>query len=142
MKRPTSVTIIAILQAISGIFHLVDCLVWLLIGGVGGTIGLIIGAGGLGGAALAAIFGGLFIIFASVSLALGLMSFVLSLNLLQLRGWAWIGTVIVHVIALIMEVAKLLGSGGVGVNYLSVGFAIVILYYLMQPEVKQVFIEN
>ncbi|MDY7015809.1 MAG: hypothetical protein SVX43_19880 [Cyanobacteriota bacterium] len=137
MKRPTSVTIIAILQVISGIFNLVDCFFWLLIGGVGGAIGLAIG--GQGGAALAAIFGGLFIIFASVSLGLGLMSFVLSLGLLQLRGWAWIGTVIVHVIALMMEVTKLLGSGGVAVNYLTVGFAIAILYYLMRPEVKQAF---
>jgi hypothetical protein len=137
MKRPTSVTIIAILQVISGIFNLLDCLFWLLIGGVGGAIGIVLG--GPGGAALAAIFGGLFIVFASVSLALGLMSFVLSLGLLRLKGWAWIGTLIVHVIALLMEGTKLLGSGGVAVNYLTVGFAIAVLYYLMRPEVKQAF---
>ncbi|EAW36012.1 hypothetical protein [Lyngbya sp. PCC 8106] len=134
MRRPTNVTIIAILQVISGIFNLVDCFIWLLIGGVGGVI-----VSAIGGSGLAAIFGGFFIIFASISLALGLMSFVLSLSLLQLRGWAWIGTVIVHIVALMMEVTKLLGSGGVAVNYLTVGFAIVILYYLMRPEVKQAF---
>ena len=122
---------------ISGIFNLLDCLFWLLIGGVGGVIGVAIG--GSQRAAVAAIFGGLFIVFASVSLALGVMSFVLSVGLLQLKGWAWIGTLIVHVIALMMEGAKLLGSGGVAVNFLTVGFAIAVLYYLMRPEVKQAF---
>ncbi|MDY6786348.1 MAG: hypothetical protein SW833_28175 [Cyanobacteriota bacterium] len=137
MKRPTSVTIVAVLQVISGIFYLFDCLLWFIIGGIGGVIGVAIG--GQGGAAIAAISGGLFIIFASISLVLGLLSFVLSWGLLRLKGWSWVGTVIVHVIALMVEVTKLLGSGGVAVNYLTVCFAIVILYYLMKSDIKHAF---
>lgn len=137
MKRPTNVTIVAILQLISGIFNIFDCLFWLLIGGVVGGLGIAIGGPEV--AAIATLFGGLFAIFAAISLALGLMSFILSMGLFRLQKWAWIGTIIVHAIALIMEGTKLLGSGGAAVNFLTVGFAVVILYALMRPNVKQAF---
>lgn len=137
MNCPTSVTIIAILQLISGIFDIFNFLVLLVLGGIGGFIGG--AAGGEQAIALATIFSGLFLIFAVISLGLGLMSFFLSIGLLQLKKWAWIGTIIVHVIALMMEAVKLLGSGGAAVNFLTAGFAIAILYYSMRPEVKQAF---
>jgi hypothetical protein len=137
MNRPTNITVIAILQLISGIFNIFDCLILLFMSGLGALIGAI--AGGNAGVALAALIGGVFFIFAMISLALGLMSFILSMGLFQLNKWAWIGTFIVQIVALIMESTKLFGSGGVAVNFLTVGFAIVILYYLMRPEVKQAF---
>ena len=135
MNRPTSVTIVGILQIVSGIFNIFDCLCLLFVGSIGSFIGVAIG--GIG--SLIAIFGGFLIVFAIISLILGLMSFILSFGLFQLKKWAWIGTFVVHIVALIMEGTKLLASGGVAVNFLTLGFAIAIIYYLMRSDVKQAF---
>ena len=67
MTRPQSVTILAILQLISGVFSLLDGLFILLFAGIFGGIGAAVG-----GAKIGTIIGGFIAIFAAISLILGI----------------------------------------------------------------------
>lgn len=134
MNTPQSVTILAILQLISGIFSLLDGLFILLFAGIFGGLGA-----ALGGAKVGTVIGGFIAIFAAIALILGVISLILTWGLFQLKTWAWTGTLIVHAIAIISQVAKMFGSAGTAVNFLTLGFAIACIYYLLRPDVKQAF---
>ena len=134
MNRPQSVTILAILQLISAVFSLLDGLFILFFAGIFGGLGAVVG-----GAKVGTVIGGVIAIFAAISLILGVISLVLTWGLFQLKTWAWTGTLIVHVIATLAQVAKMFGSGGTAVNFLTLGFAIATIYYLLRSEVKQAF---
>ncbi|MEK0181792.1 MAG: hypothetical protein EAZ78_17045 [Oscillatoriales cyanobacterium] len=134
MTRPQSVTILAILQLISAVFSLLDGLFILFFAGIFGGLGAVVG-----GAKVGTVIGGVIAIFAAISLILGVISLVLTWGLFQLKTWAWTGTLIVHVIATLAQLAKMFGSGGTAVNFLTLGFAIATIYYLLRSEVKQAF---
>ncbi|MBE9119042.1 hypothetical protein IQ249_24435 [Lusitaniella coriacea LEGE 07157] len=136
MNRPKSVTNVAILQLISSIFVILRCVLLLAIGIVFGLIGTTSGGTQVEGFStimIAAIIG-----FAIMILALGSLYFFLVKGLFGLRKWSWIGTMVVNVIILIIDGIMLFGSG-ISVNFLTLGLAIAILYYLMRPEVRQAF---
>lgn len=134
MNRPQSVTVLAILQLISGIFSLLDGLFILLFAGIFGGLGAAVG-----GAKVGTVIGGFIAIFAGISFILGLLSLLLTWGLFQLKNWAWTGTLIVHIIASLAQIVKMFGSGGTAVNFLTLGFAVASIYYLLQPDVKQAF---
>ena len=134
MNRPQSVTVLAILQLISGIFSLLDGLFILLFAGIFGGVGAAVG-----GAKVGSVIGGFIAIFAGISFILGLLSLLLTWGLFQLKNWAWTGTLIVHIIATLAQIVKMFGSGGTAVNFLTLGFAVASIYYLLQPDVKQAF---
>ncbi|MEG4026009.1 hypothetical protein [Microcoleus sp. S13C4] len=134
MNRPQSVTVLAILQLISGIFSLLDGLFILLFAGIFGGLGAAVG-----GAKVGTVIGSFIAIFAALSFILGLLSLLLTWGLFQLRNWAWTGTLIVHIIAILAQIVKMFGSGGTAVNFLTLGFAGASIYYLLRPDVKQAF---
>ena len=134
MNRPQSVTVLAILQLISGVFSLLDGLFILLFAGIFGGLGAV-GFGAKVGTAI----GGFIAIFAGISFILGLLSLLLTWGLFQLKKWAWTGTLIVHIIATGAQIAKMFGSGGTAINFLTLGFAVASIYYLLRPDVKQAF---
>jgi len=134
MNRPQSVTILAILQLISGIFSLLDGLFILLFAGIFGGLGAAVG-----GAKVGTVIGGFIAIFAAIAIIIGIISLVLAWGLFQLKTWAWTGTLIIHVVAILAQIAKMLGSAGAAVNFLTLGFAAASIYYLLQPDVKQAF---
>jgi hypothetical protein len=134
MNRPQSVTVLAILQLISGIFSLLDGLFILLFAGIFGGLGAAVG-----GAKVGTVIGGFIAIFAGISFILGLLSLLLTWGLFQLKNWAWGGTLIVHILATLAQIVKMFGSGGTAVNFLTLGFAVASIYYLLQPDVKQAF---
>ena len=134
MNRPQSVTILAILQLLSAIFSLFDGLVILFFAGIFGGIG-----GALGGAKVGTVIGGAIALFAAISLIIGIASLILTWGLYQLKSWAWMGTLIVHAIAALAQLAKLFGTAGAGANFLILGFAVGCIYYLLRPDVKQAF---
>ncbi|MEG3895995.1 MULTISPECIES: hypothetical protein [unclassified Microcoleus] len=134
MNRPQSVTVLAILQLISGVFSLLDGLFILLFAGIFGGLGAAVG-----GAKVGTVIGGFIAIFAALSFILGLLSLLLTWGLFQLKTWAWTGTLIVHIIATLAQIAKMFGSGGTAVNFLTLGFAAASIYYLLRPDVKQAF---
>ncbi|MEG4352021.1 hypothetical protein QUA70_16200 [Microcoleus sp. LAD1_D5] len=134
MNRPQSVTVLAILQLISGIFSLLDGLFILLFAGIFGGLGAAVG-----GAQVGTVIGSFIAIFAALSFILGLLSLLLAWGLFQLKNWAWTGTLIVHIIAILAQIVKMFGSGGTAVNFLTLGFAVASIYYLLRPDVKQAF---
>ncbi|MEG3967001.1 hypothetical protein QUA00_05005 [Microcoleus sp. T2B6] len=134
MNRPQSVTVLAILQLISGIFSLLDGLFILLFAGIFGGLGAAVA-----GAKVGTVIGGFIAIFAGISFILGLLSLLLTWGLFQLKNWAWTGTLIVHIIATLAQIVKMFGSGGTAVNFLTLGFAVASIYYLQRPDVKQAF---
>lgn len=107
--RPIGITIIAILMVISGILFL-----------IGGTA--------------------LVIIFPYIGIPLvivGIANLIVAWGLLKGKGWAWIVTLIVTGISIILNAVSI-GSGNVGAI---VGIIInaVIIYYLYRPNVKSYF---
>ncbi len=134
MNRPQSVTVLAILQLISGVFSLLDGLFILLFAGIFGGLGAAVG-----GAKVGTVIGSFIAIFAALSFILGLLSLLLAWGLFQLKNWAWTGTLIVHIIAILAQIVKMFGSGGTAVNFLTLGFAAASIYYLLRPDVKQAF---
>ena len=112
--RPTGVTILAILEIISGIIAIAA---GLLIATISSMIGIEFGA--IGG------------IISVIVIALGVASFVMAWGLLQGKSWAWTATLILTITSLIFDL--------VGANLVGLIIDGVILYYLFRPNVKAFF---
>ena len=114
-NRPIGITIIAILMIISGIL--------LIIGGIGltalGVLSIAFLAGGIG------------------SIILGIASLVVAWGLLKGAGWAWIITLIITIISIIVNIASL--AGGQTANIIGIIINGIIIYYLYRPNVKAYF---
>lgn len=131
MNRPTGVTILAILQFIGAIFTILGSLFALIGGGIVTTLGI----GGSSPEAAAA--GGVIMFFSVFMLVLGIISIVLAIGLWQMKEWAWIATLVLQGITIAIQILQLVL--GKAPNFLSLAFAVVIVIYLMRPEVKQAF---
>ncbi len=146
MERPTSITVIAILQIICAVLPVIVSLLGLL----GGAL-----LSGLSESADGAAAGGLVFVLSLVFLGLGVALLVLTIGLLMLKGWAWVGTLIVQGLGILLTVLSLInGSGGSwlslvfpgiiiingsGGSWLSLVFSGVIIWVLFQPNVKRAF---
>jgi hypothetical protein len=116
-KRPLGVTIVAILMIINGII--------LIAGGIGGvSVGAVMGIPLIGAAS-------------GVLVALGIAALIVAWGLIKGKGWAWIVTVILSIISIIMSIIAIAGGNfGAVINLVISG---VILYYMYRPEVKAYF---
>ncbi len=121
--RPTGVTIRALLQVISGIIAIVF---GAFFGALMGGIGM-----GVGSDLMDSEFAGIFGIFGGITVALGIMSFVMAWGLLKGKTWAWTITLILTVISLIFDIPSM--------NIIGIIIDIIILYYLFRPHVKAYF---
>jgi hypothetical protein len=134
--RPTGVTIIAILNIISGIVMIAGGLGLAAIGSILPTMSTIdpnaksqlavAGLLGVGGVAVGAIL-----------IILGIISFIVAGGLLKGRGWAWTVTVILSVISIAIGIISIIG-GNFG-SILSIIISGIVLYYLYRPHVKAYF---
>jgi hypothetical protein len=134
--RPLGVSIIAILNVISGII--------MLIGGVGlAAVGSALptmttvnpNAGGQ--MALVGLLGGGAAAVGAVLIVLGIVSFIVAWGLFKGKGWAWTVTIILSAISVIMGIISLVGGNfGAVVNIIIAG---VVIYYLYRPHVKAYF---
>jgi hypothetical protein len=113
--RPVGVTILAVLEIISGI-----------VGIVGGIFFATI-AGLLDIDFLGAISG----IAAVILVAIGIASFVMAWGLLEGKPWAWTFTLILTIISVVFELA--------GANIVGLIIDAIVLYYLFRPHVKAFF---
>jgi hypothetical protein len=138
-KRPTGVTIIAILNIIGGIIALFAGISIALASAFIPTImsdpefqanmqGQMIPAQMIGGAAIG--IGVLMII-------LGIASFVVAWGLLKGKRWAWTVTIILSIINIITSAVSMLGGNFGGI--VSIIISGVIIYYLYRPHVKAYF---
>lgn len=134
--RPLGITIIAILNIISGIVMLFAGVGLAAASSLVPTISTI-DPNASGQMALAGLVGGAGTVVGGILIALGIVSFIVAWGLLKGLGWAWIVTIILSVISLIMGVISLV-SGNVG-SIVNIVIAGVIIYYMYRPHVKAYF---
>jgi hypothetical protein len=135
-SRPIGVTIIAILNIISGIIMLLGGIGLAAIGSVLPTMTAVDPNAG-GQMALVGVLGGGGIAIGAVLIILGIISFIVAWGLLKGSGWAWTITIILSIISIIMGILSLVaGNFGSVVNIVIAG---IIIYYLFRPNVKAFF---
>ncbi len=135
-SRPMGVTIIAILNIISGIIMLAGGAGLAAAGSVLPTMTTINPNAG-GQMALTGMLGAGAVAVGAVLIILGIISFVVAWGLLKGKGWAWTVTLILSIISFIMGIISVAGGnvGGI-VNVIISG---VVIYYLYRPYVKAYF---
>jgi hypothetical protein len=127
-QRPTGITILAVLAIIAGGL--------LILGGLAAVAG---------GAILGAVTGSGFLagyigLIGIAILALGAVYIAAAYGLWNLRPWAWQLTLIAASLSIALQVLQFAGGiGDVTSVVLSVGINGVVIYYLLQPEVKAAF---
>jgi uncharacterized membrane protein (DUF2068 family) len=131
MKRPTGVTIIAILAIIGGILG--------VLGGLAGLAGGALLAGGAAGTTAAAASGTV-AIFSAILLIFGVLDIVLGIGLLRLRPWAWTLGVALQVASIVLAVIEIAtGNASIGNQALGLAINVIILVYLFRGNVRQAF---
>lgn len=111
-ERPFGVTIIAVLAVLGGIGSILLVFIVLII------------------PILGIILGGIFVI-------IGLSYFVVAYGLWDGRSWAWILTVLISALGIVVGlVSIIIGTGG-SILYIIVNA--IIIYYLFKPDVKAYF---
>ena len=117
--RPTGVTILAVLEIISGAITIA----------MGAFLGVLMGSMGMGmmdygGTAVIGVLSG-------IVMVLGILSFAMAWGLLKGKSWAWTITLILTIISLIFNLPSM--------NIIGLIINVVILYYLFRPHVKAYF---
>lgn len=158
-KRPTGVTIIAILTIIGGILTLIGGTALVIVGPlisqytVSDTSGIFednmysnLNSTDLSSTnGVLVIFGGYLSIIGIGLIILAIVNFIVAWGLLKGKGWAWTIAVIVTIISLVIGIIIVVLNGVVG-DFSSiigqiVGIVIngIILWYLYRPNVKSYF---
>ena len=134
--RPTGVTIIAILNIISGIIMIIGGAGLAAIGSILPTMTTIDPSAG-GQLAVAGFLGAGGVAVGGILIILGIISFIVAWGLLKGKAWAWTVTLILSIISLILGVVSVVaGSFGSIINII---IAAIIIYYLYRPHVKAYF---
>jgi hypothetical protein len=134
--RPLGITIIAILNIISGIVMIFAGSGLAAASSLMPTISTI-DPNAAGQMAIASLAGGAATAIGAVLIILGIVSFIVAWGLLKAKGWAWIVTIILSIISLVIGVISLVG-GNVG-SIVNIVIAGVIIYYMYRPHVKAYF---
>ena len=133
MKRPTGVTILAVLAVIYGVFSLLLALL--------GLLGSALLASGVGAAAIRYSAGTL--VYATISdTVIGVLFLAFGIGAFRLRGWAWTVGVAALVLEVVRQVAGFVIQGFSAtkiVGGITVVIALVVLWYLVRPNVRAAF---
>jgi len=130
VRRPTGVTILAVLSLISGFVGLLGGCLLTGFGSLLAPVSALFGGAGLGNFALVGGIGWL------IS---GIFSLVVGFGALALRPWAWILGLISVGLSLISAVFGMFQGGSWCLSLPGLIIPAVILYYLLTPAVKQAF---
>ncbi|NJK65113.1 MAG: hypothetical protein HC921_22505 [Synechococcaceae cyanobacterium SM2_3_1] len=128
MERPASITVIAILQILGAGFTVLVALLGLLFGASVSVIG---------SSGEATVAGGFIAAISLFTLLLGVLSLILAIGLLQMQGWAWVGTLIVQGISIVLGLFNLMN--GEGTTVVGILISGLIISVLLQPNVKRAF---
>jgi lysylphosphatidylglycerol synthetase-like protein (DUF2156 family) len=121
-KRPTGITILAILALIGGSFG--------VIGGIAAfSFSADLATGGAGVSALKRA--------AVVAVSAGVLNFVFAFGLWSLKPWAWTLGIVVTVLGLLISIVQGATGGNWGDRVVDIVMAIIILYYLNTSDVKE-----
>jgi hypothetical protein len=125
-RRPTGVSILAVLAIILGALELLTGL--FALGGarsLAGTTGIATGA---------------IVTMALFAIALGALNLAAGIGLWQLRTWAWMYAVLIQALSIVDAIVTVLFfRGSVSGELVSILVSALILYYLFRPEVQQAF---
>jgi hypothetical protein len=113
--RPLGVAILALLQILSG-------LLWLVLGATA-----VIAAG------LVGIFGFILLFAGALLLIIGIIGLIIGFGLWGMRSWAWIWAIIINFIGLII------GLTNPAQNVLGIVVSLIIIVYLMTPDIRSRF---
>lgn len=150
-KRPVGVTIIAILAIIGGILLLFGGIAFVAFAPILSQINTIEDNDSsnssfslnINGTDVTVpknalfIFGGFLGIIGGMLIVIGIAGFVVAWGLLTGKGWAWIVTIIVAIISIILNLIVVIS--GVLENIVGLIIYGVIIYYLYRPNVKSYF---
>lgn len=126
-SRPTPAMILAALALSGGIMSFVSGW-WLMLGGT-----------------LLSAFGGgphgmVTIILGALMYGVGLTSFLVGYGFWRIKPWAWGAAFVVAGVGIAVDVSSvLLGGAGPLDVAITTGFAVVIIWYLLQPKTRAVF---
>jgi hypothetical protein len=150
-KRPVGVTIIAILAIIGGILLLFGGIAFVALAPILSQISVNDNNNGLNSSFSLNIngtdvtvpknalflFGGFMGIIGGMLIVIGIAGFVVAWGLLSGKGWAWIVTIIVAIISIILNLIVVIAGGLESI----IGLIIygIIIYYLYRPSVKSYF---
>ena len=135
-SRPTGVTIIAVLNIISGIIMLIGGFGLAAISSILPTM-TTIDPNASGQMALAGLLGPAGVALGGILIILGIISFIVAWGLLKGKGWAWSLTMILSIISIIISIVSLVGGNFGGVANIIISG--IIIYYLFRPHVKAFF---
>ena|ERR671936_887254 len=134
MRRPTGVTIIAVLMVIAGIVMIIAGVSAIV---VAPFLPAAVPSQDLPTGLSATMLGGIAVASGAFMLALGIAGLVIAYGLFKGRGWAWTAAVVLSIISIVMSVVAIV-SGNLG-SVISLIINGVILYYLYRPHVKAYF---
>ena len=123
--RPTGITILAILAAISGVF------------GILGSIALIGGGAFIGAQTGNAALGGLAAVVGAILLISSILSLLFAWGAWGLQAWAWTLGVVLQAVSIVLGLFQLI-NGNFGA-VISIAIAGAITYYLFTPGVQRAF---
>ena len=135
MKRPTGITIIAIVYIVLAILSLL----WSgLVFGVGGLSSLV---GGVFGAESVAAFGASTGWAGFVGIITAVVQFAVAFGLLAMKKWAWILALIGVGLTVVQGVVSLFAGGPFGFmcGGLALIIPVIILIYLLRPSMRSAF---
>jgi hypothetical protein len=132
MKRPTGVTILAILLIISGVGLIGSLLLFIL----STAIAAVPVPNGFTNVPASTAF-----TVGAVALVLGVLDIVWGIGALQLRPWAWMVGIVLGVLNILSAGLNLVVGRGLQVSdYISIVIAALIIVYFFTPHVRQAFV--
>lgn len=136
VRRPMGITILAVLGIISGLVTILLALPSL---GVGGLLLTPEGQQAAQSAQTPSGLGIPLLVFGAGFLLLGVLNLVFGVGAMGLRSWAWPLGVGLQSFNLVLNVVDWIQGGFSLADLLNVALAVVIMWYLLQPNIRAAF---
>ncbi|MEN9226402.1 MAG: hypothetical protein Q6L60_00885 [Thermostichus sp. HHBFW_bins_43] len=134
MQRPASVTLIALIQMVFAGLTLLVSLFGVMAGALVGGL-----AASGGDTLFGIVLGSLVILIFLLGVTSGFLSIVFAIGLLQLKGWGWLGSLVMQSLGLGFGLLQVLSRERGAMSLGSLIISGVIVYMLLRPEVKRAF---
>ncbi|MGB5975218.1 MAG: hypothetical protein WBG38_17970 [Nodosilinea sp.] len=133
IRRPTGITILAVIQLIGGLLSLLFGISTVFLGGTLFAAGVVQESGTPAEAGYI-IFG-----LGIAMLLAGIFGLIAAYGLFTLKGWGWTLAICYSLLNILQSVVSLFQGGSVPRSILGPVIAGLILYYLYQPSIKRAF---
>jgi hypothetical protein len=135
MKRPTGITILAVVYIALAVLSLLWSGLVLGLGGLGSLFGGLLGADNVAAFGTSSAWSGF------LGIVVALVQIIVAIGLLSMKRWAWILALISVALTVVQGIAGILGGGAFAFMCGILGLAIPlgILIYLLLPGTRQVF---